>query len=425
MIAILLRWVYTLLGYLLIPVAVGTLLWRGFKNPAYWQRIGERFGWGPSLTEGRIIWVHAVSVGEVQAARPLVEALIAAYPGFKMVITTVTPTGAERVEALFRDRVTHRYIPYDLPGAVRRFFNQIRPELAIVIETELWPNLYRECGLRRVPLVLASARISPRSVQKYQRLTALFGDALSHGIVIAAQSEADAERFLSLGAVPSRTRVTGNIKFDISLDAEIATAGREFRVQRWGSRPSWVAASTHEGEDAQILAAHKEVLEALPDAVLLLVPRHPERFDRVATLVRESGLDFVRRSEGDLSFDAKHGVFLGDSLGELMLFYGAVDVAFVAGSLVPIGGHNLLEPAALGLPIVTGPHNFNAQEIADELLKVGGLRRLEDGAALGGTVTELLKDDGARTQLGQAAEACLDDNRGAVERLVRLIRPLL
>lgn len=425
MIAILLRWVYSLLGYLLIPVAVGTLIWRGFKNRAYWQRIGERFGWGPSLDDASVIWVHAVSVGEVQAARPLVKALMVAYPDYRMVMTTVTPTGAERVAALFGDQVTHRYIPYDLPGAVRRFFNQIRPQLAIVIETELWPNLYRECGLRQVPLVLASARISPRSVRKYQRLTALFGDALSHGIVIAAQSEADAERFLSLGAVPSRTRVTGNIKFDISLDPEVAEAARALRQQRWGERPSWVAASTHEGEDALILAAHEKVLATFPDAVLVLVPRHPERFDRVASLIDESDLEFVRRSDGDVAFAPGHSVFLGDTLGELMLFYGAVDIAFVAGSLVPIGGHNLLEPAALGLPIVTGPYNFNAEEIADELLRVGGVRKVPGADALAGTVIDLLQDDGAREELGRAAKACLDSNRGAVDRLLRLIRPLL
>lgn len=422
---ILLRYLYIVLSYLLIPLLLAHLFWKGLRNRDYWQRIGERFGWysGPPLNGA--IWVHAVSVGEVQAAAPLVHALLERYPNRLLVLTTTTPTGSDRVRALFGDQVVHCYAPFDLVWPVRRFFNWCQPQIAIILETELWPNLYHQCGERGVPLVLASARVSPKSINRYRWLVSLFRKTLSHGIVIAAQTPADAERFVSIGASTERTHVTGNIKFDFELPEGVLEQGREFRQAHAPGDPVWIAASTHANEEEIVLAAHRLVREKFPGALLILVPRHPERFDGVATLLDKQKIPFVRRSTGR-NGNAESAVVLGDTMGELMTFYAAADVAFVGGSLVQkIGGHNLLEPAALGLPIVTGPYTYNAEDIA-KLFHDGGVSTVvTDAESLAAAVSSLLADPDERQRQGHDAKALIETRRGALDRLLALLVPLL
>ena len=418
------RFIYVILGYLLIPVLLGHLLWRSRTNPEYRQRISERFGRGHARLPQPSIWVHAVSVGEIQAAAALVRALLELYPTQPVVLTTVTPTGAQRARELFGDAVVHSYAPFDLVGAVRKFFDWSRPKLLIVLETELWPNLYHECGRRDVPLVLASARVSPKSVNRYRWMLSLFRQTLSHGIVIAAQSEADAKRFLALGADPQRTNVTGNIKFDFNLPADIEIDGAQFRQSHAPDRPVWIAASTHASEEEIVLAAHRQVLDAFPNALLLMVPRHPERFQTVTSLTVKQGFSAVRRSTGDdCTMDTE--VFIGDSMGELPVFYAAADIAFVGGSLVQVGGHNLLEPAALGKPVLTGPYTYNAEDIARLLQDAGAARIVTDADELGEAVINLLGDAGERLRLGTLGRGVVDSNRGALDRLLTLIAPLV
>lgn len=419
-----LRLAYVALTYLLVPLLLLHLAWRSLGVPGYRRRIAERFGWGMPRLDRPSIWVHAVSVGEVQAAAPLVRALMQRHPGIPLVLTTMTPTGSERVRALFGDAVVHSYVPYDLAGAVARFFGWARPLLAVIMETELWPNLYHQCGRRRVPLVLASARVSAKSVRHYRRLIPLFRDTLSHGIVIAAQTPRDAERFRTLGASPERTHVTGNIKFDFELPAEVAERGAAFRRLQAPGRPIWVAASTHDGEEALVLQAHAAVLRQHPQALLILVPRHPERFAAVADLVAASGLAHVARSGGRVA-DASTRVFLGDSMGELTMFYAAAEAAFVGGSLVAIGGHNLLEPVALGVPVITGPHNENAADIAELLVDCGAATTVADAPGLATAICTLLADGALRRRRGEAGMAAIAANRGTLQRLLTLLEPLV
>lgn len=418
------RFVYVVLAYLLVPVAFGVVLWRGLRDRDYWRDMKQRFGFGIPPEPAPSIWVHAVSVGEVQASAALVRALRVRYPRTPLVLTTVTPTGAQLARTLFDEGVHVRYVPYDLPGCVRRFFDRVRPLLAVILETELWPNLYHECGKRDVPLVLASARISPRSVGRYRLLVSLFRETLSHGIVIAAQSASDAERFKSIGANPARTHVTGNIKFDFVIPEALMSQGKELRGRYGGDRPVWIAGSTHEGEEEIVLDAHAAVRRELGNALLVLVPRHPNRFEAVAALLRKRGVSFVARSRSP-SADGAVEVLLLDTLGELVTFYAASDVAFVAGSLVPIGGHNLLEPAALRLPILIGPHNFNSEDIARLLIEVGAANVVTDTRELAAEVLRLLKDAPARDEMGGAGRRALDENRGALQRLLALIDPLV
>jgi len=413
---------YNLLIYLLfLPLAIYWFL-RGIGNRVYFQNIGQRFGFGFPKFD-RCIWLHAVSVGEVQAAVPLIRSLQERFPGRDLLVSTVTPTGAARVKSLFGDAVHHCYIPFEFPHAIRSFFRSVNPDAALIMETEIWPNLYRGCGIRKIPLILVSARISPRSVPGYRKLLPLIKETLSHGIIIAAQSQSDADRFLSLGASEARTRVMGNIKFDVDDDDEAMTRGQELRAALFGDRPVWIAASTHEGEEQLVLEAHSDLRARHPNLLLVLVPRHPERFSSVRDLVEKQGFNVVARTESSPAGDAD--VFLCDTMGEVPLFYAASDVAFVAGSLVPIGGHNLLEPASLGVPIITGPHNFNAQDIADLFVEMGACRRVADTGELVDVVSELLSDPEQAERLGNAGHKVLQDNRGALERLLVLLEPLL
>ena len=417
------RRLYTLLLYVILPFATLLVLARGLRTREYWRGGWARFGFGATRAGGGV-WVHAVSVGEVQAAAALVLNLGARYPAIPLVLTTATPAGAQRARALFSDRVDVRFVPFDLPGAARRFFERVRPRLAVIFETELWPNLYHECRTRRVPLVLASARLSPRSVRRYRRFHGLFEDTLAQGVVIAAQAPADAERFRSVGAPAAHTHVTGNLKFDFTVPPEILPRGRELRAYHAAQRPVWVAGSTHAGEEAILLDAQRRLQRVRPDALLVLVPRHPPRFAEVAAWLGREQVPFVRVSQ-HIPCAADTAVLLVDSLGELLDFYAAADVAFVGGTLAHIGGHNLLEPAALGLPILCGPYFFNGEDIAQLLIGRGALEVVRDAATLAERLAALLSDPAARARRGQLARASIEDNRGALDKLLRLIDPVL
>jgi 3-deoxy-D-manno-octulosonic-acid transferase len=417
------RILYNLLAYLLqLPVAA-YWLFRAIGNRSYRPGFGQRFGFGYPKLAG-CIWIHAVSVGEVQAAVPLIREIARRFPGHPILITTVTPTGAERVNALFGDSVLHSYIPFELPVAVDRFFANVKPELALIMETEIWPNLYRGCGVREIPLILVSARISPRSLSGYRKVSRLIGETLAHGIIIAAQSKADADRFRLLGASSVRTWVIGNIKFDIELPENLLTDGRELREKLFGDRPIWIAASTHDDEEQQVLAAHAVLRRQFPELLLILVPRHPERFREVRKLVEQQGFACAGRTTDDASKDATE-VFLVDTMGELPLFYAASDIAFVGGSLVPVGGHNLLEPAALGLPVINGPYVFNAPEIADMFAARGASRVVADATELAAAVAELVANPDAAKAIGAQGREIVQENRGSLGKLLSLLEPLI
>jgi len=420
------RTLYLAAVYFAVPVVSAMLALRGLRDRGYWRNFGQRFGLGRPVATAPI-WVHAVSVGEVQAAAALITALRAHYPQTPLLVTTFTPTGAARARALFGDAAEVRFLPFDLPGSVRRFLGRIRPRLAVIIETELWPNLYRQCRRQRIPLVIASARLSRRSIDRYRRLGALFKETVAGGVVIAAQGEGDAERFRALGAAAERTYVTGNLKFDLTLPSDIGERGRALREQYAPSRSVWVAGSTHGGaEEEAVLEAHRHVSSLHPGTLLVIAPRHPNRFGDVAAWLERQGIAFTRRSSPG-GRPARDGinVLLLDTLGELLYFYAASDVAFVGGSLVRIGGHNLLEPAAMGLPILTGPHNSNGEDVARLLIDCGGAKIVRDGAELGSQVAGLLSDQALRAAMGTHARAVVDRNRGALEKLMSLIVSLM
>ena len=347
------------------------------------------------------------------------------HPHIPLTLTTVTPTGAARARALFGDRVDVRYVPYDLPGSVRRFFARVQPRVAVILETELWPNLYRGCGTRGIPLVLASARISPRSVGRYRMLASLFRETLSHGIVIAAQGEGDAERFRAIGANPAKTHVVGNIKFDLELPADIRERGARRRAEHSATgRFLWVAGSTHEGEEEAAIAAQATLAKAGVPNLLVIAPRHPPRFGAVADLLAARGVAFARRSAGEFAASGTQ-VLLLDTLGELMEWYAVADAAFVGGSLVPVGGHNLLEPAALAVATVTGPHVFNAEEIATALVADGAVEQVQDAAGLAEAMLSLARDPAGRERRGRLGQALVERNRGTLQRLMALLEPLV
>jgi 3-deoxy-D-manno-octulosonic-acid transferase len=418
------RVVYTLLLHLLVPLVIAHDAWMALRHPEHRGRVRQRLGFVPLVRADGPLWVHAVSVGEVQAAAALVQALRQRRPDLPIVLSTVTATGAQRARALFGDTVQHCYLPYDLPGAVQRFLDRVRPQFAVILETEIWPNLYAALGRRGIPLLLGSARLSARSVCRYQRLASLARDVLSTDVAIGAQTADDAERFRAIGAPAERVQVTGNIKYDLEIPPAQVEAGRDLRT-RWGrSRPVWIAGSTHEGEEKAALEAHARLRERHPEALLLLVPRHPQRFEAVRALLRRRGEAHVRRSSGQLP-QAPDAVFLIDTLGELQMLYAAADVAFVGGSLVPIGGHSLLEPAVLALPILSGPYTQNAQDIASLLARSGALRIVPDADALGRELTGWFDAPDDARAAGERGAVAVTANRGAVGRLLAMVEPRL
>ena len=417
------RLLYTLILYLALPIIALRLLWRAKLAPAYARRWGERFAFAGVKPAGQSIWIHAVSVGETLAALDMIRALQARYPDYRLLVTTTTPTGSERVKQSLGSSVDHVYLPYDLPDVWWRFFRHYCPALLIVMETELWPNLLAACAKRDIPTLLANARLSEKSARGYGRMAWLTRPMLQRLTAIAAQQQPDADRFIRLGLPPAVVNVTGNIKFDLTL-SEVQRQAATLLHQLWApkAQPLWLAASTHQGEDEQILAAFKLARQTLPTLRLLLVPRHPERFDRVAAMSADAGWTTVRRSAGDVgSFD----VLIGDTMGELQVFYGACDLAFVGGSLVPRGGHNMIEPAAWAKPILTGPHLFNFTEVARLLQAAGAIQVVDDAVALATAVQQLCNNPKLSRTQGQAALAVASANRGALERLMALIDQIL
>ena len=417
----LLRALYSLVLYLLTPITVYHLIWRGFRHAAYFERWSERYaGFGPPRAT-RVLWVHAVSVGEVNAAIPLVEALLSRRPDLRLLVTTITPTGSARVRALWGDRVDHVYLPYDLPGAVSRFLRHFRPYAALIMETELWPNLLFGCRDHGVPAYVLNARLSARSLRGYRVLAPLVARALRTVHGVGAQSHADARRFVRLGADPARVHQTGNLKFDLALPPGVEAFGRDCRAHR-ADRLAWIAASTHVDEEAAVIALHRRLRGRWPDLLLMWAPRHPERFRAVAEQAIAAGFRTSRRSEQRWA-TPDCDAFIVDTLGELLNFYACADVAFVGGSLQDIGGHNLLEPAATGTPIVTGPHLHNFADISQRLAAAGALRIGADEREVGDALESLLADAASRASMADAGRALIESGRGALERTLALVDP--
>ena len=430
------RLLYTIVYTLLLPLILLRLLWRSRLAPAYRYRWLERFGRFdvPAFDRNRpVIWLHAVSVGETLAAVPLVKSLQSKNPDWQWVITTTTPTGSERVRATLGNCAFHVYAPYDLPVFLSAFIKRTHPSLCIIMETELWPNLLHSCGARKIPVMVANARLSERSARGYGKLATLTRTMLADISMVAAQQQTDAERFIHLGLAREKLAVTGSIKFDLDLDDDIRHKAAVLR-QQWSaneSRKIWLAASTHPGEDEIILQAFASLKKKFPRLLLALVPRHPERFNSVATQCLQAGWHVEKRS-AHIAVDIKPSavdintdIVIGDTMGELLMFYGAADVAFVGGSLIPVGGHNLIEPAAWACPVISGPHIFNFSEIERLLRKNDALAIAHDADTLATAIDNCLSDDLQRRESGERAKAVADNNRGALQRLCALVEELI
>ncbi len=419
-------WFYRLLLTLMVPFALLRLWWRGRKQPGYRQHISERFGFVNVPHDRPILWLHAVSVGETRAAEPLVHALLEHYPQHRILLTHMTPTGRETSTNLYKDpRILIAYVPYDLTGAVDRFLRRARPALGLLMETEIWPNLILRSRYHRVPVMLINARLSERSARRYSRFASHIRPVLAALHATGAQTPADAERLAALGANP--VSVTGNLKFDVRINPMLQAQGRDWRSRVPEGRPIWLAASTREGEEAIILAAHRALCARHPvlNPLLILVPRHPQRFDAVAALAQREGFALRPRSESPP--DATTQVWLGDSMGEMVAYYSMADVAVIGGSLLPFGGQNLIEAAACGAPLIIGPHTYNFQAAAELAENTGAARRLTDVTPekLADAVADLLTNATYRTAVQSATERFVSSATGATARTVNLIAQTL
>nr|WP_223247411.1 lipid IV(A) 3-deoxy-D-manno-octulosonic acid transferase [Sulfuriferula sp. AH1] len=410
------RLFYSLMLVLALPYLVLHLLWRGWRQRGYWRHWGERFGFYTRRSARPVIWLHAVSVGETRAAVPLVQSLLARYPGHQILLTHTTPTGRETSEQLFGDKVWRVYLPYDYAFAVRRFVRQFRPVLGMLMETEIWPNLIAICRCEGVPVMLVNARLSERSARRYRRLAGLVRYSLTGLTAIAAQTPADAVRLQALGG--QQIKVMGNLKFDSVPPVAQLQLGQQWRSAIGEQRPVWLAASTREGEEALVLDAWQRLHAAA--ALLIIVPRHPQRFDEVAALLEKRDIRYQRRSSGQ-PVDASTQVWLGDSMGELFAYYRAADVALVGGSLLPLGGQNLIEAAAVGCPVIIGQHVWNFAEVSRAALASGAALQVNSPEALALAVGRLLNDGVRREQMRQAALAFARSHQGATERLLTLV----
>jgi len=417
------RLLYTVLLLLLLPLVPLRLLWRSLRQPEYLQHCGERFGFFGPVPDQPVIWLHCVSVGETHASAPLVELLRQRYPGHAILLTHTTPTGRAASEQLFGETVLRAYLPYDLPFAVGRFLKHFRPQVGLLMETELWFNLIHACKTRGIPLLLVNARMSAKSARGYARLGWLAEEALLELSTIAAQSKADAERLCELGA--PQVVVTGNLKFDVAPSEDALQQAGTLRRLCGEGRLIFVAASTREGEEALVLDAVAQA--AVPGLLTVIVPRHPQRFDEVAALLEKRGLPYVRRSSLPSGLQGKQevSIILGDSMGEMPAYYAACDAAFIGGSLLPYGGQNLIEACALGKPVLIGPYTFNFEEAASEAVMQGAAARVWDASSLASELRGLMADAGARKRMGEAGLAFAAANRGAARRTLELVEAAL
>jgi len=407
-----------------MPFVFLKLLWRGHKAPEYRARKLERFGLFKAPSLNRSIWVHAVSVGEVLAAEPIIREIQARYPDRDIVITSMTPTSSEQIYKRFGHRVFHVYAPYDLPFFVNAFLRRVQPEFLMIMETELWPNMIHQVRKRGCPVVIANARLSERSARGYRRLKPAVGWMLNELSLVLCQYKNDACRFDSLGISKDKIHVTGSVKYDVDIDSSHRELGLALRAQLETGQPVWIAASTHDGEDEQILTVHQNLREVYPSAVLILVPRHPERFESTFQQAKTQGFKVYRRTE-EAKIPKDCEVFVVDVMGELLAFYAASDIAFIGGSLIEVGGHNPIEPGALGLPILAGPHMFNFEAVCQQLVSSGGMEIVQDKAMLLNFLTALIANPESAKEKGQKALAEVEASKGAVARVVDYLVPLI
>jgi len=418
------QFLYSLLIALGTPFILLYFAFRGIRDRFYLRRWGERFGYLPSTIKQGGIWVHAASVGEFNAAIPLIKSLIATYPGLPLMVTTLTPTGSERVKTVLGKQVAHSYIPIDLPGAVARFLCHLQPRLIVIMETEIWPNLYLQANRSKIPLLMANARLSERSVRHFRHAPRFVARVLQSVTWTGAQSAGDAERFTLCGADQHRTVTTGNLKFDLDIPANLKANAAVLRSRWTGHRSVLVAGSTHEADEQVVIPAFLQLLKKRPDALLILVPRHPERFSRSAQLARDAGLKTELRSEGEICSEQAQ-CFIIDSIGELLSYYALGDVAFVGGSMGEVGGHNALEPAALGIPLLLGPNMDNARDIAAKLLHCGAALQVTGQEEFKQAAEKILTDDNLAKTMGRCGQNLVDQNKGALDLTIKAIGKLL
>lgn len=409
-----LQFIYSQLIRLILPFILLRLWWQGRQAPELRINWQQRLGFAPHI-RGTVIWVHAVSVGETIAAAPMVRRLLARDPAITVLMTAMTDTGMAQAMKMFGDQVQYAYAPYDTPGAIRRFLDRTNPNILVIMETEIWPNMISQSRARRVPVFLINARLSERSARGYERVKRLVAPIVRSISWVAAQAEKDAERFRRIGVAACKVAVTGSVKFDVDIPGPVKEASLQLRALL-SDRPVWIAGSTHEGEDAQLLAAHQQLLEAHPDALLIIVPRHPERFESVADTITRQGLSLARRSRSEEPVGVE--VYLGDTMGELMTLYGASDAAFVGGSLIERGGHNPLEPAGWGIPVISGPNVFNFETIYQRLLDDRGVVIVNGSDELFQHLSVLFDNEEERCASGQRALQVVNKNRGALDRVV-------
>lgn len=418
------RFLYSLAWWLALPLVLARLWWRGRKEPGYRQHMAERFGFYSGKPTQSLIWVHAVSVGETRAAEPLVDALLQAYPEHAILLTHMTPTGRATGQTLFGKhgiRLVQCYLPYDTGWMMRRFLRHFNPRICILMETEVWPNLIAQCVSQHVPVALVNARLSERSLAKAQRLSALMSEAARGFACVAAQTDADAQRLRCFGA--PNVHVTGSIKFDVTPPEQMLANGMALRAQI-GTRPVLLCASTREGEEALILDALATM--DMTDVLTVIVPRHPQRFDEVAKMIEARGLSMCRRSAlatDVLTLDVR--VMLGDSMGEMFAYYAACDVAFVGGSLLPLGGQNLIEACAVGKPVLIGPHTFNFNTVSEEAIAAGAALRIHDAVEVLRKAIRLLHDDNEQARMRRNALTFAQQHRGATARTMAMLTPLI
>ena len=411
---------YSIATFLLTPVVLFRLASRGIKAPAYFRRWKERFGIFPNPNFKQSILIHAVSVGEVNAAIPLIKALMETYKEHDFVITTVTPTGSDRVQQIFGNSVFHLYLPYDLSGAVKRFLKKIKPDLAVVMETEIWPNLFRLCKKRDIPIVVANARLSELSLKGYKWVQSLATMAVNNTKFVAAQTQTDADRMIRLGCDADKIYVVGSLKFDIIIEQDIIKKGQAIHKHVAQNHLIWIAASTHQEDELELLEAYSYLKKKHPSLLLIIVPRHPERFQVTTQACIQKGFNTQLRSKCGL-YDIDADVFIVDTMGEMLEFYAASDIAFVGGSIANIGGHNVLEAAVFKLPVLVGPNTHNFAEITQLLHDCGGSYLVNDSDDIIRHMEELIKKPQQRKKMGLAAFKLVEENRGAVALTMKLI----